>query len=177
MRFNAIIDRFSYIVRGQFYGHRHSDHIAFNPRLKDISNIENATLSNYYLVAPSLTTYENREPEYRVMEIDYDTLQVLDFQQYRLDLKKFTSKDQNPAFEILYSFKESYGIKDMSIEGGITELRNKLRDNPETQKIYTQHQCGGLCEGYSNRTAFCDTTTSKQFKDECNGKAYKKSFF
>lgn len=98
MRFNAIIDRYSYTVRGQFYGHRHSDHIGFNPRLKESSNILNATLSNYYLVAPSLTTYENREPEYRVMEIDYDTLQVLDFKQYRLDLQKYTSKDQNPAF-------------------------------------------------------------------------------
>lgn len=115
MRFNAIIDRYSYTVRGQFFGHSHSDHVSFYPRLKNISKMEQAPLSSYYLVAPSLTTYSNRVPEYRVMEIDFDSSIVLDFKQYRLDLRKFTSRDQNPVFELLYSFKESYGIKDMSI--------------------------------------------------------------
>lgn len=31
MRFNAIVDRYSYIIRGQFYGHTHSDHVSFMP--------------------------------------------------------------------------------------------------------------------------------------------------
>ena len=77
MRFNALVVRYSYIIRGQFFGHTHADHLAFYPSFKNDEKI-----TNYYLVAPSLTTYSNNDPRYRVMEIDYDTLQVIDFQQY-----------------------------------------------------------------------------------------------
>lgn len=83
MRFGAIVDRYSYIIRGQFYGHTHSDHVSFFPEMKNVTDVSKATLSNYYLIAPSLTTYSDRVPEYRVMEIDFDTLQVVDFDQYR----------------------------------------------------------------------------------------------
>jgi hypothetical protein len=55
-------------------------------------------LAAYYLVAPSLTTFERRHPEYRVLTIDYDTLQVLDYEQYRLDLSKFTKKEDPAKF-------------------------------------------------------------------------------
>ena len=83
MRYTALVDRYSYIIRGQFHGHTHSDHLAFYPSLKDHKNISTDILSSYYLVAPSITTYSNRVPEYRVMEVDYDTLQVINYDQYR----------------------------------------------------------------------------------------------
>lgn len=83
IRFNALVDRYSYLIRGQFYGHTHSDHVAFFPQFSNRQNVSYSPLSNYYLVAPSLTTYSDRIPEYRVMEVDFDTLQVTDFSQYR----------------------------------------------------------------------------------------------
>lgn len=147
MRFNALVDRFSYIIRGQFYGHTHADQISFFPDMKSLEKIDNVSISNYYLVAPSLTTYGDRVPEYRILDIDFDTLQILDFKQYKLDLSKFKTKEQKPFFELFYTFKEAYGIDDMTIDGGITDLRNKLRDDPEIQKIYSHNQCGGKCEG------------------------------
>lgn len=70
IRFNALVDRYSYNIRGQFYGHTHSDHFSFFPDFSNKSDIKSASLSNYYLVAPSLTTYSDRIPEYRVMEVD-----------------------------------------------------------------------------------------------------------
>jgi len=78
MRFNALTDRFSYIIRGQFYGHTHDDEIGFFPSFANKSKI-----SNVYFTAPSLTTYNNRNPEYRVMTVDFDTLQIVDYDQYR----------------------------------------------------------------------------------------------
>ena len=98
MRFNALVDRYSYIIRGQFYGHMHSDHISFFPEIKSISNFNDAPLTSYYLAAPSLTTASDRVPEYRSMSIDFDTLQVTDFIQYRLDLRKYQREDQNAEF-------------------------------------------------------------------------------
>lgn len=120
MRFNAIVDRYSYIIRGQFYGHTHSDHFAFFPDFKTKDNIDTTKLSNFYLVAPSLTTYSDRIPEYRVMEVDFDTLQVLDFSQYRLDLRKNYTSEDHPSFELFYTFRESFNISNMVLQDGIT---------------------------------------------------------
>ena len=78
MRFNALTERYSYTIRGQFYGHSHTDHIGFFSDYHNYSRI-----NNYFFIAPSLTTYSNKHPEYRIMTIDYDTLQVLDYDQYR----------------------------------------------------------------------------------------------
>lgn len=83
MRYNALIDRFSYLIRGQFYGHTHSDHLGFFLSMPEHKNVRTDPLSNYYLIAPSLTTYSNRMPEFRLMEVDYDTMQVIDYHQYR----------------------------------------------------------------------------------------------
>lgn len=52
----------------------------------------------------------------------------------------------------------------MSIEGGITQLSNKMRDGAEWQKLYEQHRCGGICEGSSGKNIFCDTMSAPQFQ-------------
>ena len=83
---------------------------------------------------------------------------------FRLDIRKYQTKEQNAQFELLYKFKESFKINDMSVEGGMTELRNKIRDDPEWQKVYERHRCGGLCEGSAGRGIFCDTMTTPQFE-------------
>lgn len=62
MRFNALVDRYSYIIRGQFYGHTHEDEISFFPSMKTSGSILNADLVGFNLVAPSLTTYSDRMP-------------------------------------------------------------------------------------------------------------------
>ena len=87
LRYNAIVDRFSYTIRGQFFGHTHNDHIGIHYGVNNQSEV-----TNYYFISPSLTTYDGRVPRYRLMDVDYDTLQVKNFNQYRLDLRKY----QNP---------------------------------------------------------------------------------
>ena len=57
MRFNALTERYSYIIRGQFYGHTHSDHVGLFQSLTNKTN-----LAAYYLIAPSLTTYTGKHP-------------------------------------------------------------------------------------------------------------------
>lgn len=68
-------------------------------------------------------------------------------------------------------------MDDMTIKGGITSLRNKLRDDASVQKLYSYHQCGGVCEGKAGREVYCDSTTAPQLHDGCNNVAFKKSAF
>ena len=84
MRYNAIVDRYSYVIRGQFFGHTHVDHINFFRSFANPSK-----LSGFYMISPALTTATFKNPEYRVLEIDYDTLQVLDYHQYMYEFRSY----------------------------------------------------------------------------------------
>jgi sphingomyelin phosphodiesterase len=77
MRYNALVDRFEFVIRGQFFGHSHVDHVSFYPSFKNSS-----VLSGFFMIAPSLTTATFKNPNYRIMDIDEDTMQVLDYDQY-----------------------------------------------------------------------------------------------
>lgn len=98
-------------------------------------------------MTPSLTTYDYKVPRFRVLDIDYDTLQAKDFQQYRLDLRKYQKKEDKAKFELLYSFKETYGLSDLRPESGITELVNKLKTDSATQIKYSHFREGGIKNG------------------------------
>jgi len=66
--YNAIVDRYSYTIRGIFGGHSHAD------ELEIFYDSENEKPINACYIAPSLTTYSNRNPSFRVFEADKETL-------------------------------------------------------------------------------------------------------
>ena len=65
----------------------------------------------------------------------------------------------------------------MTVQGGMTQMRNKLRDDPEFQKLYTRNKSGGQSEGKSGKSVFCDSMTSPQYGSECNGVSFKQPSF
>jgi sphingomyelin phosphodiesterase len=172
MRFNALTERYSYNIRGQFYGHTHRDHVGFFPSFADKER-----LAAYYLISPSLTTYSDKHPEYRVMSLDYDTLQVLDYEQYRLDLTKFRAKEDSAKFELFYRFRDAYKLEDMTIRGGMSQLKSRLQTDNETQIKYTYLKSSGTEKGHAGKDVYCDTMPSPQWSAECNGGTFKPSSF
>lgn len=46
--------------------------------------------------------------------MDYDTYQVVNYYQYRLDLEKANLPNSTPEFELNYNPKDLYGMKDLS---------------------------------------------------------------
>lgn len=65
--YNAIVDRYAYTIRGIFAGHSHDD------ELEIFYSSETGEPINATYIAPSLTTYNNRNPSFRVFEIDSET--------------------------------------------------------------------------------------------------------
>ncbi len=96
---------------------------------------------------------------------------------FRLDLRKYQTKDQDAKYEFLYSFKKTYKLNDMTVSGGMTELYHRMENDPETQKLYTYLIRGGLSKGTSGRNVFCDTLTTPEFYSECMGQKYQQSKF
>ena len=111
--FNALIDRYQNNIRAIFSAHTHNDHLIFHrPR----SNLEEVIKTQY--VAPSVTTFSNLRPSFRVFEIDSDTNEVIDYTQYRLDLDKWNKAGENATLEwdIAYTFRNEYKVNNMSAE-------------------------------------------------------------
>ena len=75
MRFNALTDRYSYTIRGQYYGHQHTDHTVLF-----FSMTQPEKLLNYAFISPSLKC--SKHPQYRILDVDYDTMEVVDYHQY-----------------------------------------------------------------------------------------------
>ena len=107
-RLRALLDRFDYIIRGFFSGHTHLDDISpvrtyFEP--KPIINI------NY--IAPPLTTYPGRNPSFRQFILDSNTKNVIDYQQYRLNLTDANLK-REANWYIVYNATQMFKVNDLT---------------------------------------------------------------
>jgi len=140
-RLRALFDRFDYIIRGYFSGHNHYDDIApvrryFEPR--PIINI------NY--IAPSLTSNEvgGINPSFRQYIIDSKTKNVIDYEQYRLNLTDANLK----------------GVAEWTLSHKATELFN-VSDLSEMDKM-----CSINVEGEYIKKRHCDNADEKTLHDK-----------
>lgn len=92
-------------------------------------------------------------------------------------MRKFTKKEDNAKFEILYNFRRDYGVTDMSVNVGMTAFNAKMRDDPETQKKYWYYRRSALEEPKAGREVYCDTMTSDTYYAKCMNSTYKPSLF
>ncbi len=125
-----MVDRFTNIIRGQFFGHTHNDQIYTMRSFADDTPI------GTQFVAPSFTTYSNLKPSFRIIEIDAETNQPVNLYQYRLDLDKWNKDTTGPiAWDLGYSLLEEYGIPDMSF-ASVDKISDKIKSDPNTAALY-----------------------------------------
>ena len=156
-RLRAIFDRFDYIIRGYFSGHNHLDDIApvrryFEPR--PIINI------NY--IAPSLTSNEGDglNPSFRQYIIDSNTKQVIDYEQYRLNLTEANLKGQANWY-LSHLATELFNVSDLTereqmcsinVEGEY--IQKRYSDNASEKQIHNKKEI---------RKAECTITTDSYY--------------
>jgi hypothetical protein len=59
-------------------------------------------------------------------------------------LRKYSKKEQKAEFELFYSFKSAYGLKDMTVSKGMSEFNAKMKNDEKTQKQYWYFRRSGL---------------------------------
>lgn len=105
----VLMDRFEFTVAGTFYAHTHNDEIHID------RGVFSGKPTQVQWTAPSLTTYSYKNPSIRVFEADAKTKTLLDYTQYRLNLAEANkNSSQTPVWEPNYSFKNLYGVSDLS---------------------------------------------------------------
>ncbi|XP_046847921.1 sphingomyelin phosphodiesterase-like [Xenia sp. Carnegie-2017] len=174
-----IINRYENIITGQFLGHTHQDHFEI---FYDLQNKSRAI--NVAYIGPSLTTYPNLNPGYRLYTVDgnhaQSTYAILDHSTYYLDLVSTTK--ENLVWKFEYSAKEAYemaSLEPAAWDDFVTRLgknytlfqtyfKYKYKCSPYREKC-TSRACivGELCGLRSGRSHddhyFCRNVTKLEY--------------
>jgi len=100
-----LVNKFKNIIVGQFFGHTHDDQ--FEVVMDDSGN---ATSVIY--IAPSVTTFTNHNPAYRIYEYNQQ-FQMLDYHQFIANLT-LANQLNKPSWFLEYSASSEYSLKDMT---------------------------------------------------------------
>ncbi|CAG8500088.1 20498_t:CDS:10 [Dentiscutata erythropus] len=110
--FSQIVARYKDTIVGQFYGHSHWDefNVIYDKSTNDSSKEPEAVGIAY--IAPSVTSYKNMNPAFRVYEIDKVTKKILNHYTYSMDLQEANRLDK-PEWKLLYNAKSLYELENL----------------------------------------------------------------
>ncbi|GAB6020688.1 hypothetical protein CHUAL_003357 [Chamberlinius hualienensis] len=158
--YKSILDRYKGTIAGHFYGHTHDD------EFRIIYDDEDPTLPiSVGHVAPSVTTYSNLNPAFRVYTLDGDysgtTWQVLDYDEYYLDIEKANAEGV-ATWELLYNAKDTYGLPDFT-PNSWNDFLNRMETDDALFQTFNQHyyrKTTDLCEDKCKRDMLCNMKRS-----------------
>ena len=138
-RLRALFDRFEYTIRGYFSGHTHKEDISpvrryFEPR----------PIINVNFIAPSLSTNDGGNPSFRIYTIDSNTKNVIDYEQYRMNLTESNEKREG-IWYLSHKATELFNVTDL------TEIEKMTQIDVEGEYIMKR---------------YADSATEKQMHDK-----------
>ncbi|KAG0179415.1 hypothetical protein DFQ29_002136 [Apophysomyces sp. BC1021] len=101
-----IVERYApHVIAAQFFGHTHKDE--FEVFYRNGKQSASHAISVGY-IAPSITSYRDVNPGFRVYKVDSETFEVVDSITYTADLDQADSWTQGPNWHIEYSARQAY---------------------------------------------------------------------
>ncbi|XP_026226069.1 sphingomyelin phosphodiesterase [Anabas testudineus] len=131
-----IVNRYESTIAGQFFGHTHLDEFQMF--------FDEETMTRpvgVAFIAPSITTYVDLNPGYRVYSVDGNykgsSRLVLDHETYILNLTEANSSPApNPKWSLLYRATEAYGLSSMFPSNCNGLIRTLINDDRVFQKFW-----------------------------------------
>lgn len=109
--YNQLIRKFAHIISGQFNGHTSTD--SFTIFYSEYDN--NSIPLNVAWNGGSASSYIQVNPNYRLYTVEPKTFEVIDFDTYIFNLTAANlTPDQPPKWFKEYSFREAFGVDDLS---------------------------------------------------------------
>jgi len=138
-RYRALVDRFTNIITGQFFGHTHND------QLQVVRSYADNTPVGVALIAPSFTTYSHLNPSFRIFEMDTETNQVLNYNQYRLDLDKWNNlTNVGPiSWDLAYDFITEYNLPDNTFKS-FDSFVERINNDSNVAETYVFNLASGV---------------------------------
>ena len=154
--FYNIVVRFQGIVRGQFFGHTHSDQFEII-----YSNSSFKKPVSVVYISPSITTFTNLNPGYRVYDMDSQSWNVLDHHTFILNLTKANQPKAQPVWEYEYSARSAYNLTSLSPDSWDQLYKSWLHGgSTSTFQAYYKYFYKGLipspnCDSSCKRQLLC----------------------
>ncbi|XP_011497631.1 PREDICTED: acid sphingomyelinase-like phosphodiesterase 3a [Ceratosolen solmsi marchali] len=165
-RYLQIVRQYADMIRGQFFGHWHSDtfRIIYNDNDEPVS---------WIMVTPSITPYRvvgPNNPGLRLYKFDNDTGQIVDYAQYYLNLPE-ANLGKRANWRLEYNLKEHYELNEVTaaslhdLADRFTQPRhnafvryyeaNRVSLPREVEEIWG---CGGALNGLCALQHYCAVT-------------------
>lgn len=140
-----LMKRFKDTVTAQFYGHTHRDEFrvvydvddTISPDLKPRNPVA------FQLICPSITSYSQTNPSYRIYEVDSYSYKVQNHHTYFFNLSddqlRFSSANAQPKWALEYSARQALRINEINPETMhevVTRLNNDEEDFNEYYRRY-----------------------------------------
>lgn len=110
------------MIKGQFFGHSHFDEFRIVHEYFNYSNV-----AGVIYTAPSVTTYSNRMPSFRVYDVNSANNDLIDYTQYYLNITKANLlPDDTPKWEIQYTATKDFKVKNLMDYEGFSNLTKQL---------------------------------------------------
>ncbi|XP_017480065.1 PREDICTED: sphingomyelin phosphodiesterase-like [Rhagoletis zephyria] len=131
--FNRLVVRFRGTISGIFNGHSHLDemHLHYSANGHAIGVVWNGG---------SLTTYSNKNPNYRLYEVEPASMQVVDHETWIFNLTEANAhgESQTPRWFNEYEFSKEF-TEDLS-PAGIDKLLEEMAENPSMLRKFWQYK-------------------------------------
>lgn len=109
--YNQLVRKFAHIISGQFNGHTNADSFTLFYSVYDNQPIPLNVAWN----GGGASTYFQVNPNYRLYTVEPKTFEVIDFDTYIFNLTAANLvPDQSPKWFKEYSFREAFGVDDLS---------------------------------------------------------------
>jgi len=149
MRMRALHDRFQHIIRLNLFGHTHYEEFEVHRGISDDLPIG----TNH--VSPSITTFVDQNPSFRVIILDEETLLPIEIQTYTMYLDKANKNDKDAKFVLDHEYTKQFGLKDLS-PSSMLILSNKLRNYDDHATNYMINRLGGSPKAHYNMKKGCN---------------------
>ncbi|CAB4066404.1 SMPD1 [Lepeophtheirus salmonis] len=160
--YSKIVNRFANTIIAQFYGHTHVDEfVVFYDQEERPTNVG--------FVTPSITTYTDVNPSYRIFTMERSnssTFRIIDYDTHIMDLKKSNEADDGLYFSKLYSAKEDLEMESLSPKN-FDKLVHRLTSDNEFYNKYLRYVVSNGTLPMKRKDVICRLVTTSS-SDEKN---------
>ena len=154
----GLMDRYQFIIRGQYFGHSHSDEFQIS------RGVFSGEPLSVQMISPSYTTYTDINPSFRVLQADEDTRLLLTYYQYRMNLVEAnTAPDVTPQWKLAYEFLSEYNLPNASITS-IDQWVNELEASESAMLLYLNNQQTGVLPAVTSCDEGCRKAQACQLR-------------
>lgn len=158
--------RYGDIIVLHLLGHSHSDWFAL------VKDFETGETRGVQLSGPSLTSYTDMNPSFRLIYLDSTTFEPVDMLTYRLDIA-VDGNNLTPAIQFTYSHVEEYNMTDLT-PSGFDDFTNRMELDRDLLNLYrynkeTRVDPLGSCDDDCAKGELCDIRyTDYERQEQCN---------